>query len=132
MMGYLVGSFAKKKKKILLSASVVSLILFLGENATICEFDLQKSNVLTLLLYPLVFYIFLLCLEYPMNDYGRYSKLCRKMASFIYYVHPLIIYFLFKFGDIKPTILFVEICILSSILGAVVGEMNNKCLNKLL
>ena len=78
------------KKHLLLAATLVSL-LFVAEIVAVTVTGMSRTIEITLFLYPLLFLLFQICLAYPLVGKSRVALVCRDIANFTYFWHPLVI-----------------------------------------
>lgn len=75
----------------LLFTAALMVVLFVAEIITVTVLDVSKTIVITVFLYPLLFFLFHLCLKYPCEKQKRFSAACKNVANVTYYWHPLVI-----------------------------------------
>lgn len=129
MLGYLIFEVKDISKNLNITL-IFTAILFVFEIVFVNIFKLQKDIVITLFLYPLVFQLFMLCLKYPINNINNKIDI-GKLSSFIYFVHPLIIFILSKF-ILGETFLYFTTCGVSILIALIFIKINNKKINRLL
>ena len=129
MLGYLIFEIKESPKNINITI-IITAILFVLEIVIVNKFKLQKDIVITFFLYPLVLQIFMLCLKYPVENVKPKINI-GKLSSFIYFVHPLIIYILSKL-IIGQTLLYFTTCGVSTLIALIFIKIDNKKINKLL
>lgn len=96
MMGYFINLLEEKilnmdLKKYLVLYGVGS-VLYVAEIVMIAllERGTERPEVFVML-YPMTFLLFGLLLRNPMPKWEKVAPFCKRMSSFIYYVHPLLI-----------------------------------------
>lgn len=108
-----------------LSAKIYHLlimsILFLIEMYYVYQYDLVKNPVISICLYMLVATIVIYLIKHPLGKWGQIGKMCGPIASWTYYIHPLIILCLKKCFQPKNTPLFLLVCMISIISGYLVN-----------
>lgn len=129
MVGYLIY-YIKEVPKNINFTIIITAILFVLEIVIINKFDLQKDIVITFFLYPFVVQIFMLCLKYPLENIKPKINI-GKLSSFIYFVHPLIIFILGK-SILGQTLLYFVTCFVSTLVALIFIKLDNKKINKLL
>lgn len=129
MVGYLIY-YIKEVPKNINFTIIITAILFVLEIVIVNKFDLQKDIVITFFLYPFVVQIFMLCLKYPLENIKPKINI-GKLSSFIYFVHPLIIFILGKF-ILGQTLLYFVTCFVSTLVALIFIKLDNKKINKLL
>ena len=131
-MGYFVIKFQNKniENKKIKYMLIFSIIGFVLEIILVNYLNIQKNIIVTLFLYLLVFYIINLLLNNPMPTREKAGGICRGMANFVYYSHPLFILVLNKINFLQNTTVFVFTVALTSIIGYIIVKVNNKIINK--
>lgn len=129
MVGYLIYEIREIPKNINITI-MITAILFILEIVIVNKFKLQRDIVITFFLYPLVLQLFMLCLKYPLENV-KFKINIGKLSSFIYFVHPLIIFILSKF-ILGKTILYFVTCCISTLIAFIFIKIDNKKINKLL
>lgn len=122
MLGYLISEFQDISKNINITITIITAILFVVEIVIINKFELNRDIIITFFLYPLVLQIFMLCLKYSMENIN-FKIDVGKLSSFIYFVHPLIIFILnkFLFGE---TLLYFVTCVVSILIALIFIKIN--------
>ncbi|WP_455537614.1 acyltransferase family protein [Terrisporobacter sp.] len=128
VLGYLIFKMKYIPKNLNIHTIIIAF-LFVLEIIIVNKFRLQKDIVITFFLYPLVLHIFIICLKYPMKNLSNKIDI-GKLSSFIYFVHPLIIFVLDKFV-LGETLIYFMTCIVSILLALVFVKVDNNKINKL-
>lgn len=79
-----------KGSRLLCTTGLIAL-LFVAEIIAVTVSGISATIVITVFLYPLLFFIFQLCLVYPCRKQKRLASLCRDTANITYFWHPAVI-----------------------------------------
>ena len=131
MSGYFVARIVKKEaeKNTGLKISIF-VALFLIEIFTVNILQLASNVILTIFLYPLVIYMIIFLLKYPLENYCKLGMCSRYLANFIYFSHPLYIWGIQKFLVTTGTTLYVLTASLSVMLGYILMKLNCRKINQ--
>lgn len=129
MLGYCAQSLKGIFKNINIT-TVVTIVLFVFEIVIVNMFELKKDIIITFFLYPLVLQIFILCLKYPIKNIS-FTIDIGKLSSFIYFVHPLVIFIISRFW-LRETLVYFITCIISTLIALIFIKINNNTINRLL
>ena len=117
------GEYFSKKRYILIYLSIFFLVLFFMEMFIVSYFNFKAKISLSIFLYPLLMNTLLVLLAYPLTKFALIAPVCRYLANFTYYSHPLFIciisyfYKLFYYSQIPQTINFFTVCLLTMLSG---------------
>lgn len=81
----------RSSKNHLLFATTLAALLFVGEIVAVTVTGMSRTIEITIFLYPLLFLLFQICLAYPLVGKSRFALVCRDIANFTYFWHPLVI-----------------------------------------
>lgn len=130
VMGYFVKRMLYRQRE----HAAVSIFIFAGlfvcENVFINMFKLSKNNVITIFLYILLMHIVIWLLEHPVPEKDKCGSVCRYMANFIYYAHPLLILAFQNMGIENPSIIFVLTVFSSMLIGFFIMKRQCAWLNQ--
>ncbi len=96
VLGYFMNLFLQRypdfhnKKVFLLYA--ICILLYLLEIRIVIIAKLQSNIIMTTMLYPLLFCTLAILFNNPLPACGTAAKLCRALANFTYYSHPICIW----------------------------------------
>ena len=83
--------------KRLILATIVVALLFVAEIVVVTVSGVARSIVITIGLYPLMFVIFMCCLDYPNSAMTKEAAVCKETADFMYFYHPIVILLISKY-----------------------------------
>ena len=128
MLGFFIPQIVNKLK---ISAFhiICAIILFIGEIIFVCMASLQSNIVITFGLYILLAVVFCWLLQNPFKGYSNISKICHKLANFMFYVHPINIMLIQFVANLSNIMLYFLVLILSIIEGLLLIKVNNKRIN---
>lgn len=129
MMGYFLPQISDRKISIKL---VLAGVFFVGEIIVVNILGLNSNIIETIFLYIFLAYIIVWLLHHPLQEKKRTGEICRYLASFVYFSHPLFIMIITQIGVEKNTIVFILSTILSTVVGAILMNINSKTLNQLI
>lgn len=91
-LGFLIGAGKVKIFKPIFNVwgFIVSLLILLIESYFLIKIDFARANDMYLLLIPTTYFLFILTLSIHIN-LGKYNKFFRKIYSYIYLIHPMVI-----------------------------------------
>ncbi len=112
----------------LLTAVVLSVILWLAEIYAVLKLGLSANIIITFALYPMVIITLMYLLKNPLPQCQKLAGKCRCLANFTYYSHPLALLVLNNFNMPKLVIFFITVIIIF-ILGSIIYKINNRYLN---
>ncbi len=95
-----------------------SIMFYLIEITVLLKFKLFSNIVITIGLPVILVYWMIILIKYPLNNCIKLSKLCRRLANWIFYVHPLFILILKPFisSNILLFLVVSIVCILTGFL----------------
>lgn len=106
----------------------VNFILLLFEEIVTYGFEINTKLTMAFFYYPTLFLLFLLCLKDPLENKVRDGKICKQLANFVYYFHPLVLFFITRVIS-NSLILFVGAWIPLLVIGIILFQANNKLFN---
>lgn len=127
MMGYFLTKISDRK---ILIKVVLTGVLFVGEIVVVNMLGLNVNIIETIFLYIFLAYIMVWLLNHPLQEEKRIGEICRYLASFVYFSHPLFIMIITYIGINKNTVVFLLSAILSIAIGLILLNINNKTLNQ--
>lgn len=114
----------------------VSLVGFAIEIFFVNKFKLYKDMNITIFLYPVVGTIMMICLRNPMIGLGEHRNSLKYISNFTYYSHPLFMELTSNYFEkimkepIPPTLEFLIVCSLTTIIAVLIGRTKNGWLCK--
>lgn len=126
MMGYFLPQISTRKISIKV---VLTGVLFIGECVVVNILGLNVNIIETIFLYIFLVCIMVWLLHHPLQEKKRIGEICRYLASFVYFSHPLFIMAIMQIGIEKNTIVFILSALLSTVTGLILMNINNKILN---
>lgn len=128
---FMVGYFLPKISYKNISIKVVFTgVLFIGEIIIVNILGLNVNIIETIFLYIFLVYIMVWLLHHPEKEKKRAGEICRYLASFVYFSHPLFIIIITRIGIENNTIIFMLSAIFSTVAGLILMKINNKTLNQ--
>lgn len=109
---------------------VLTGTLFVGEIIVVNILGLNVNIIETIFLYIFLVYVMVWLLLRPQKEKKRAGEICRYLASFVYFSHPLFIMLITQIGIEKNTIVFILSAFLSTVVGLILMNVNNKTLNQ--
>lgn len=129
--------FEKLSVKFSIAILLCSVCIWLTEIFLIVKLNLHRNILLSFTFYPLVMVVLLTLLRFPLSKYDKTAGLCKTLANFTYYSHPLFITCImnslkriFEF-EIAQTPLFIATVCITLLFGIIIHKINNKYLNVL-
>lgn len=119
MLGGLIPAvYEKEQSKNTGIKLIISIILFFSENFIIKIYNLGNGNVITIFLPLMPIYIMVFMLKHPLNNWTKLGNLCRTVANWTYYIHPMLIYLFIVITDnnMLRHLAVVSICLITGIL----------------
>lgn len=129
MLGYFVPKIVDKVK-ISVYHIIFSIIFFITEIVIVNKFYLQKNIIITLGLYIMLIIIFCYFVENPLKHYTNITKILKKLADFIYYVHPINIVLIQLIFNKSNIFVFILTVCLSVFEGMIIIRLNFKSVKK--
>lgn len=127
MMGYFLPKISDSKISIKV---VLTAVLFVGEIIVVNMLGLNVNIIETIFLYIFLVYVMVWILHHPQSEKKRAGQICRYLAGFVYFSHPLFIIIITRIGIEKNTIVFMLSVIFSTAAGLILMKINNKTLNQ--
>lgn len=128
---FMVGYFLSKISYRNISIKVVFTgILFIGEIIIVNILGLNVNIIETIFLYIFLVYVMVWLLHHPEKEKKRAGEICRYLASFVYFSHPLFIIIITRIGIENNTIIFMLSAFFSTVAGLILMKINNKTLNQ--
>lgn len=105
-MGYFIDKINEKisNKKVYI-ASAVLFVLFFVEQLAVIRTD--GKTIMTFVLYPFIFCIFVLCLRFPNIGNNTLASVCRIYSNLLYFSHVLIYKIVSSIIIINPVLFFL-------------------------
>ncbi len=89
--GVLLKLDALRERKFLPLLWLGTAVVFVAEICLVSYFALAENVIISFALYPLLLLTLLLLFKYPMAHCTRSASICRSIANFTYYAHPLMV-----------------------------------------
>lgn len=140
---YHLDKLMKIPKKATDILAVIACMLFVLEPALLAKYNINDGLIITLFLYPFVFFLLLACIRNPMERHENKSLSWRYYSSGIYYCHYLFIH-LFQYitatsqnyasidFTIAPTVQYLLVIGFSFGFVYIIKTINNKHLMRLI
>lgn len=133
VLGLTVRKLQKKltniSDKTMLCLLVSAIVLWAVELLVVIRFGLQRDIILSAGLYPMTACLLLVLLRKPIPNASKPANICRTLAGFSYYAHPLIIEALRSGFSISETPMFLITVLSTTVVGYGIYKVNNKYLN---